>query len=53
MSIGAQLIAKGQAFATGVVAPEMAFDVDVVFQELEKRQIRIHQQVNSPPHDDV
>ena len=42
MSIGAQLIAKGQAFSTGVVAPEMAFDVDVVFKELEKRQIRIH-----------
>lgn len=53
MSIGAQMIAKGQARAVGVVAPEMALDADAVFRELEKRQIHIHQQVHSPPRSDV
>ncbi|MEE2946744.1 MAG: saccharopine dehydrogenase C-terminal domain-containing protein [Verrucomicrobiota bacterium] len=42
MSIAAQLILDGQANAVGVVAPELAFDPEVVFAELEKRQIVIH-----------
>ena len=42
MSIAAQLILDGQAGAVGVVAPELAFEPEVVFAELEKRQIAIH-----------
>jgi saccharopine dehydrogenase-like NADP-dependent oxidoreductase len=53
MSIGAQLIAAGQARAVGAVAPEMAFDPNVVFQELEKRDIHVHEKVNSPLRDEV
>jgi saccharopine dehydrogenase-like NADP-dependent oxidoreductase len=47
MSIGAQLIAAGKAKATGVVAPESAFDPAAVFAELKKRQILIHEEVNT------
>ena len=42
MSIAAQLILDGQVGAVGVVTPELAFDPEVVFAELEKRQILIH-----------
>ena len=42
MSIAAQLILDGQVGAVGVVTPELAFDPEVVFAELEKRQIVIH-----------
>ena len=42
MSIAAQLILDGQANAVGVMAPELAFSPEVVFAELEKRQIVIH-----------
>jgi len=42
MSIAAELILDGQANAAGVVAPELAFDPEVVFSELKKRQISIH-----------
>ena len=42
MSIAAQLILDGQAGAVGVVAPELAFEPEVVFAELEKRRIAIH-----------
>ena len=37
MSIAAQLILDGQVGAMGVVTPELAFDPEVVFAELEKR----------------
>lgn len=53
MSIGAQLIAQGHVPSPGVLAPEIAFDPEVVFHELEKRQIAIHQQINSPPREEV
>ncbi len=45
MSIGAQLIAKGRARETGAIIPEYAFDPRDVFQELEKREIFIHEEV--------
>jgi saccharopine dehydrogenase-like NADP-dependent oxidoreductase len=42
MSIAAQLILDGKANAKGVVTPELAFEPEVVFAELEKRKIAIH-----------
>ena len=42
MSIAAKLILDQQASAVGVVTPELAFDPELVFAELEKRQIAIH-----------
>ena len=42
MSIAAQMIFDGQAAAVGVVAPELAFNPEIVFAELGKRQIEIH-----------
>ena len=42
MAIAAQLIFDGQAAAVGVVAPELAFNPEIVFAELGKRQIEIH-----------
>ncbi|MCF8106254.1 MAG: saccharopine dehydrogenase NADP-binding domain-containing protein [Desulfohalobiaceae bacterium] len=42
MSIGVQMISKGQVKGSGVMAPELAFDPGLVFQELAKRHIRIH-----------
>ena len=45
LSIGTQLIAKGRSKATGTVFPELAFDPQEVFQELEKRQILVHHSV--------
>jgi hypothetical protein len=49
MAIGAQLIAAGKVQATGAVAPEQAFDPELVFAELKKRSIHIHQQIYCPP----
>jgi lysine 6-dehydrogenase len=45
MSIGAQLIASGKACGVGTVAPELAFDPAVVFAELEKRSVFVHEEV--------
>ncbi len=45
MSIGAQMIAHGQVHGKGVVAPEMAFEPAAVFRELEKRQIKVHEEI--------
>ena len=42
MSIAAQLILDGKVSGTGVIAPELAFDPELVFSELEKRQISIN-----------
>ena len=47
LSIGTQLIAKGRSKATGTVFPELAFDPQEVFQELEKRRILVHHAVSS------
>lgn len=46
MSIGAQMISKGQVNGTGVIAPELAFVPDEMFTELEKRGIIVHKQLN-------
>ncbi len=43
MSIGAQMIAHGQAHGTGVVPPELAFEPSAVFAELAKRGIIVHE----------
>ena len=51
MSIAAQLILDNKASRVGVIAPELAFDPEVVFAELEKRHIAIHidkQNVDQP-----
>ena len=45
MSIGAQMIGSGQVRAKGVVAPEQLFQPEVVFEELKKRDILIHEEV--------
>ena len=47
LSIGAQLIAKGRAKAIGTVFPELAFDPQEIFKELEKRKIFVHHSVSS------
>lgn len=44
-SIGAQLIAKGQAVRPGVISCEAAFEPLNFFKELEKRKIRVHEEV--------
>ena len=44
-SIGAQLIAKGQAVRPGVIACEAAFEPSGFFKELEKRQMRVHEEI--------
>jgi len=44
MSIGAQMIIRGQVKAKGVIAPELAFDPEEMFDELEKRSIMVHVQ---------
>ena len=46
MSIAAQLIAMGKAKDTGLLIPEYAFEPQDVFDELEKRGIYIHEEVN-------
>jgi saccharopine dehydrogenase-like NADP-dependent oxidoreductase len=45
LSIGAQMIARGQVEHRGVVPPETALDPDTFFAELARRKIEIHQQV--------
>ncbi|MGD0984409.1 MAG: saccharopine dehydrogenase C-terminal domain-containing protein [Acidimicrobiales bacterium] len=48
MSIGAQMLARGLVSQTGVITPEEAFDPELVFAELEKRRILIHEKVEFP-----
>ena len=45
LSIGAQMIARGDVKARGVVPPETALDPDIFFAELAKRRIEIHERV--------
>ncbi len=47
MGIATAMIAKGKVKRTGVVMPEFAFDPEEIFQELKKRQILIHIQVEN------
>jgi saccharopine dehydrogenase-like NADP-dependent oxidoreductase len=48
MAIGAQLIASGKARGVGTVPPELAFDPDSVFAELEKRRMHVHHRLCAP-----
>ncbi len=45
LSIGAQMIAKGEVAGTGVLPPETALDSDSFFKELTKRHIEIHEKI--------
>ena len=45
LSIGAQMIARGDIEARGVLPPETVIDPEIFFAELEKRGIKIRQQV--------
>jgi lysine 6-dehydrogenase len=45
LSIGAQMIARGDVQVRGVVPPEVAIDPQVFFDELRKRRIEIHERV--------
>jgi saccharopine dehydrogenase-like NADP-dependent oxidoreductase len=45
LSIGAQMIARGDVQARGVVPPELAIDPLILFGELARRRIDIHEQV--------
>ncbi len=47
MGIGAQIIAAGKVKATGVLAPEEAFEPSEIFSELEKRRIFVHEKITA------
>lgn len=47
MAIAAELIAKGAVKKTGILIPEDAFNPEDIFKELEKREIYIHEKINS------
>ena len=45
LSIGVQMITRGDVQARGVVPPETAIDPEIFFQELARRLIEIHEKV--------
>ncbi|WP_026576307.1 saccharopine dehydrogenase family protein [Bacillus sp. UNC438CL73TsuS30] len=45
MAIATELIAKGLVKKTGVLIPEDAFEPTVIFEELKKRGIHIHEEI--------
>jgi saccharopine dehydrogenase-like NADP-dependent oxidoreductase len=45
LSIGAQMIARGDVQVKGVVPPDTAIDPEIFFAELHKRRIDIHERV--------
>ncbi|WP_345243904.1 saccharopine dehydrogenase family protein [Pontibacillus salipaludis] len=47
MAIAAEFIGKGHVSSTGVVIPEEAFSPEGIFRELEKREIRVHEEIAS------
>ncbi len=47
LSVGAQMIARGDVQARGVVPPELAIDPAIFFDELGKRGIEIHERVET------
>ena len=46
MAIAVKLIAEEKVRDTGLLIPEYAFDPKDVFDELEKREIYIHEEIN-------
>ncbi|MGD8795151.1 MAG: saccharopine dehydrogenase NADP-binding domain-containing protein [Anaerolineae bacterium] len=49
LSIGVQMITRGDVKAKGIVPPETAIDPDIFFEELARRRIEIHQLVERVP----
>jgi saccharopine dehydrogenase-like NADP-dependent oxidoreductase len=49
LSIGVQMIARGDVTGRGVLPPETAIDPGIFFEELARRRIAIHQQVEELP----
>jgi len=47
LSVGAQMMARGDVAARGVVPPETAIDPVIFFSELHKRGIEIHERVET------
>ncbi|MEJ2149789.1 MAG: saccharopine dehydrogenase NADP-binding domain-containing protein [Chloroflexota bacterium] len=47
LSIGAQMIARGDVTTRGVVPPETALDPGVFFSELARRDIEIHEEIET------
>lgn len=45
MAVATEIIARGEVKHIGVITPEEAFSPAVIFAELEKRQIFIHEQI--------
>jgi saccharopine dehydrogenase-like NADP-dependent oxidoreductase len=45
LSIGAQMIARGDVGLRGVQPPELAIDSNILFEELRVRGLQVHQQV--------
>jgi lysine 6-dehydrogenase len=45
LSIGVQMIARGDVTARGVVPPETALNPDIFFAELARRKIEIHEKI--------
>jgi saccharopine dehydrogenase-like NADP-dependent oxidoreductase len=45
LSIGAQMIARGDVKQRGVLPPESALDPDIFFAELARRKIEIHEKI--------
>ena len=46
MAVAVKLIAEGKVKDTGLLIPEYAFDPQDVFDELAKREIYIHEEIN-------
>jgi saccharopine dehydrogenase-like NADP-dependent oxidoreductase len=49
LSIGVQMISRGDVTGRGILPPETAIDPDIFFAELARRRIKIHQQVEELP----
>ncbi|WP_342515247.1 saccharopine dehydrogenase C-terminal domain-containing protein [Sporosarcina sp. FSL K6-1522] len=52
MAIATELLAKGAVKDTGVLIPEEAFEPEVIFKQLKKRGIHIHEEINVVPEDE-
>lgn len=51
MAIATEMIAKGMVKKTGVLIPEDAFEPGVIFKELKKRGINIHEKIDILPNE--